>query len=39
MDEKQQTKKVSNILQAMKREGIVNVEGTGHKARWMLVNK
>ena len=39
MDEKQQTKKVSNILQAMKREGIVNVEGTEHKARWMLVNK
>lgn len=39
MDEKQQTKKVSNILQAMKREGIVNVEGTGHKARWMLVNR
>lgn len=39
MDEKQQTKKVSNILQAMKREGIVNVEGTGHKARWMLVDK
>lgn len=39
MDEKQQTKKVSNILQAMKREGIVNVEGTGHKARWMLVSK
>lgn len=39
MDEKQQTKKVSNILQAMKREGIVNVEGTGHKARWMLANK
>lgn len=39
MNEKQQTKKVSNILQAMKREGIVYVEGTGHKARWILVNK
>ena len=39
MNEKQQTKKVSNILQAMKREGKVNVEGTGHKARWMLINK
>lgn len=39
MDEKQQTKKVSNILQAMKREGIVNVEGTGHKAKWMLSDK
>ena len=39
MDEKQQTKKVSNILQAMKRERIVNVEGTGHKAKWMLSDK
>ena len=28
--------KVSNILQAMKREGIVDVEGTGHAARWYL---
>ncbi len=39
MDEKQQTKKVSNILQAMKKEEMVLVEGTGHKARWSLVNK
>lgn len=39
MDEKQQTKKVSNILQAMKKEEMVIVEGTGHKARWSLVDK
>lgn len=39
MDEKQQTKKVSNILQTMKKEEIVIVEGTGHKARWSLVDK
>ncbi len=39
MDEKQQTKKVSNILQAMKKEEMVIVEGTGHKARWSLVDE
>lgn len=39
LDEKQQAKKVSNILQAMKRAGIADVEGTGHAARWYLVEK
>ena len=39
LDDKQQSKKVSNILQAMKREGIADVEGTGHAARWYLVEK
>ena len=39
LDEKQQAKKVSNILQAMKRAGIAEVEGTGHAARWYLVEK
>ncbi len=39
MDDKQQSKKVSNILQAMKREGKANVEGTGHAARWYLTEK
>jgi Predicted transcriptional regulator containing an HTH domain and an uncharacterized domain shared with the mammalian protein Schlafen len=39
LDDKQQSKKVSNILQAMKREGIASVEGTGHAARWFLVVK
>lgn len=39
LDEKQQSKKVSNILQAMKRAGIADVDGTGHAARWHLVEK
>ena len=39
LDDKQQSKKVSNILQAMKREGMADVEGTGHAARWYLVEK
>lgn len=37
LDEKQQAKKVSNILQAMKREHIADVSGTGHTAKWFLV--
>ena len=36
LDDKQQSKKVSNILQAMKRGKIADVEGTGHTARWYL---
>ena len=36
LNDRQQSKKVSNILQAMKREEIVDVEGTGHAARWYL---
>lgn len=36
LNDRQQSKKVSNILQAMKREGITDVEGTGHAARWYL---
>lgn len=36
LDEKQQSKKVSNILQAMKRDKIADVTGTGHSARWFL---
>lgn len=36
-DDRKQTKKVSNILQAMKKEGTVNVRGTGHNARWFLM--
>ena len=39
LDDKQQSKKVSNILQAMKREGTADVDGTGHSARWYLKNK
>ena len=36
LNDKQQSKKVSNILQAMKREGIADVDGGGHVARWYL---
>ena len=36
LNDRQQSKKVSNILQVMKREGIADVEGTGHAARWYL---
>lgn len=36
MDEKQQARKVSNILQSMKKDGIVDVRGTGHAAKWFL---
>ena len=36
LDDKQQSKKVSNILQTMKREGTADVDGTGHSARWYL---
>ncbi len=39
LDEKQQSKKVSNILQAMKRENTADVSGTGHAARWYLVKR
>ncbi len=37
LDEKQQSKKVSNILQAMKRDKIADVSGSGHAARWFLM--
>ena len=36
MNEKQQVKKVSNILQSMKKENIIDVSGTGHSAKWRL---
>ena len=36
LNDKQQSKKVSKILQSMKREKIADVEGTGHAARWYL---
>ena len=39
LDEKQQSKKVSNILQAMKRENVADVSGTGHAASWYLVKR
>lgn len=39
MDEKQKTRKVSNLLQNMKKDGIVCVEGSGHKAKWILSDR
>lgn len=38
LSEKQQSKKISNILQAMKKDKITDVTGTGHAARWFLIN-
>ena len=39
MNEKQQVKKVSNILQSMKREKLVDVTGTAHTAKWRRTKK
>lgn len=36
MDKKQQSRKISNLLQAMKKEGVVKSKGTGQAARWYL---
>lgn len=36
LNDKQQSKKVSIILQAMKRESIADVDCVGHAARWYL---
>lgn len=36
LDDKQQLKKMSNIIRAMKRENIVDVDGNGHAVRWYL---
>lgn len=38
MDEKQQSRKVSNILQVMKKDGVVEVKGTAHSAHWKKIN-
>lgn len=39
LNEKQQSKKVSNILQAMKKDGIADVSGTARTAKWFLLKK
>ena len=36
MDKKQQARKISNLLQAMKKQGVVKSKGTGQSARWFL---
>ena len=39
LDEQQQAKKISNILQTMKKEGILGVEGNRKAAKWYLKEK
>jgi hypothetical protein len=39
LDERQQSRKVSNILQAMKKDGDADVKGSGYAARGYLVRK
>ena len=36
LSEEQKSKKVSNLLQAMKKEGVINVEGKNKHAKWYL---
>lgn len=38
LDYTQQGKKITNLLQSMKRERLVFVEGSGRNAKWYLVN-
>lgn len=39
LDQKQQTKKITNLLQAMKKDGLIFLEGKGHSAKWYLANR
>lgn len=39
LDQKQQAKKITNLLQAMKKDGMIVLEGSGHSAKWHLANK
>ena len=38
LDEKQKARKVSYLLNEMKKNGIADYEGKGQSARWFLVN-
>ena len=38
LSDEQKSKKVSNLLQAMKKEGIISVTGTNRYAKWYLLN-
>lgn len=38
LDEKQQAKKITNLLQSMKNEGRIILEGRGHSAKWYFVH-
>ena len=39
LSDKQKSKKVSNLLQAMKKDGIVVTTGTNRYAKWYLIKK
>lgn len=39
LSDEQKSKKVSNLLQAMKREGIINVRGNNRYARWYITDR
>ena len=39
LDQKQQAKKITNLLQAMKKDGMIVLEGSWHSAKWHLANK
>lgn len=38
LSEEQKSKKVSNLLQTMKRENIIMAKGTNRYAKWQLIN-
>ena len=38
LSDTQKSKKVSNLLQAMKKEGIISISGTNRYSKWFLVN-
>ena len=38
LSDEQKSKKVSNLLQAMKKEGIISITGTNRYAKWYLLN-
>ena len=38
LSDEQKSKKVSNLLQAMKKEGIISITGTNKYAKWYLLN-
>ena len=39
LSEEQKSKKVSNLLQAMKKEGMIAARGTNRYAKWYVINK
>ena len=38
LDQRQQAKKITNLLQAIKKDGQIVLEGNGHSAKWYLAN-